>query len=559
MLPFRADEAGVPAGTLGTGFTPVLMARILAALFGAGATLALLTVVLPHSDRASVPALVIICVAAYVTAIGLWRAGELPDWGLPLAVAWGTALITGVAHFSGEATSPLVFFYLWVFLYSAYFLTRIEALLQITFVGVAFGVLLATAPAGDGSPVTWWLVGMGALTVAALVIGTMRERVEHLIERLYATARRDPLTELSNRRGFRELFDLELESARRNGSTMAVLAGDIDHFKQVNDISGHHIGDSALKQVADLLLAGKRPLDSAARVGGEEFALILPGTGADEAMALAERLRAGLEERFRPHAVPITISFGVALYPSHGQTAASLLRAADEALHSAKESGRNCSVLHRPALRATPLSGSEDEGITSEHFIGVMLDLAEAVDLRFSGSARHSETVGRYAEMMARELGLPEERISRVRLAGMLHDIGKATIPDSILHKPGPLTDAEFETIKTHPGVGAQILEHQSLADVREWVRCHHERPDGRGYPQGLSGEQIAVEARILAVADAYEAMTSTRSYRASLNPADALAELHRCAGSQFDSLVVEAFVEALGSETDRAAALAGS
>ncbi len=187
-----------------------------------------------------------------------------------------------------------------------------------------------------------------------------------------------------------------------------------------------------------------------------------------------------------------------------------------------------------------------------------MLDLAETVDLRFSGSARHSETVGRYAEMMARELGLPERRVSRVRLAGMLHDIGKVGVPDSILRKPGSLTEKEVEIIRRHPELGVQILEHPSLSDVRAWVGAHHERPDGLGYPLGLSGEELSLEARIVAVADAYEAMTSDRSYRDSIGHTRARAELRRCAGSQFDAGVVEAFLLTLRRESERAdAALA--
>jgi diguanylate cyclase (GGDEF)-like protein/putative nucleotidyltransferase with HDIG domain len=379
----------------------------------------------------------------------------------------------------------------------------------------------------------------------------MRVRVELLISRLYDAARTDPLTTLSNRRGFRELLDLDLERARRGQSEMTVLVGDLDRFKEVNDRSGHQVGDAALQRVARVLSAGKRQIDSAARVGGEEFALILPDTSQDGAFVVAERLRCALREEFAEDSVPITISFGLATYPMHGETAASLLRAADEALYAAKDNGRNRTVRHSPLLRDLARSG-EAADIEGERFLAVMLDLAEAVDLRFSGSARHSETVGRYAEMMARELGLSERRISRVRLAGMLHDIGKVGVPDDILRKPGPLTDEELVVIRRHPELGVQILEHPSLADVRAWVGAHHERPDGLGYPLGTSGDELPLEARIVAVADAYEAMTSDRD---SIGHSRARAELHRCAGSQFDRRVVEAFLATLQRESQRAEA----
>ena len=277
---------------------------------------------------------------------------------------------------------------------------------------------------------------------------------------------------------------------------------------------------------------------------------MIPDAGHEEAMVVAERLREAVRDEFAADPVPITISFGVAQYPAHGETAGSLLRAVDEALYEAKESGRNRTVIHSDGLRG--VGGSRDSGrdVEGERFVAVMLSFAEAVDVRFSGSARHSETVGRYAEMMARQLGLSEQRVGRVRLAGMLHDIGKAGIPDAILHKPGKLTDAEFAHVRTHPDLGAQFLEHECLDDVRAWVRAHHERPDGRGYPLGLSGEEIPIEARIVAVADAYEAMTSDRSYRAAIGLEAAHKELRRCAGVQFDAAVVEAFLASSAAES---------
>ncbi|HEY2630971.1 MAG TPA: diguanylate cyclase [Solirubrobacteraceae bacterium] len=541
----------------GASFEVSLVAKVLAVLFAAGATLSTLTVILPHPAATNdIGELAIIANAYFVAAVLHTQAARLPAWTMLLTLAWGSTLITGVAYFSGESPSPLIFFYLWVFLYASYFFTLRQVAAQIVYVGVAYGLLLALKPPMGGLP-AWWLVAMGTLLVGAMVIIAMRARLELLIARLYEAARTDPLTKLSNRRGFREMLDLELERARRSGTPMGVLVGDLDDFKDVNDRSGHHVGDMALQRVAKVLNEGKRPVDSPARIGGEEFAMVLPDTDPEEAFALAERLRGTVHEEFATDLTPVTISFGLAIYPQHGETAASLLHAADEALYAAKESGRNRTVSHTPVLRNVLRASRDEFDIQGERFIVAILDLAEAVDLRFSGNARHSETVGRYAEMMARELGLPERRVSRIRLAGILHDIGKAGVPNSILHKPGPLTEEEYEIIKTHPALGAQIIEHDSLSDVREWVASHHERPDGLGYPLGLSIGQIPLEARIVAVADAYEAMTSDRPYRDSIGYDAALDELKRCAGTQFDTLVVQALLTALRREAARTGAVA--
>jgi diguanylate cyclase (GGDEF)-like protein/putative nucleotidyltransferase with HDIG domain len=538
---------------VGASLQASLVAKVLGVLFAAGATLATLTVVLPHPASTNVLAMLAIIANAYLVAAALYtQAARLPAWTLQATLAWGSTLITGVAYFSGEAPSPLVFFYLWVFLYASYFFSHRQTAVQILYVGLAYGTLLAaTAPAS--AIAAWWLVGMGTLLVGAMVIMVMRARVERLIARLYDAARTDSLTKLSNRRGFREQLDLELERARRHGSPMTVLVGDLDNFKDVNDLRGQRVGDLALQRVAKLLGDGKRPTDATARVGGEQFALILPDTERLEAFALAERLRLTMREAFAEDPTPLTISFGLSIYPEQGETAASLIHAADQALYAAKESGRDRTVLHSPALRAELRTPSDVRDIGGERFVMAVLEMAEAVDLRFSGSARHSETVGRYAEMMARELGLPEHHVSRIRLAGILHDIGKAGVPNSILHKPGPLTVEEYEQIKHHPELGAQMIEHISLSDVREWVAAHHERPDGLGYPRGLHAGQIPLEARIVAVADAYEAMTSDRPYRDSIGYEAALAELRHGAGTQFDERVVQAFLAVLAREALRA------
>ncbi len=561
--PMRAFSGMLQTSQGGT-FEARVRVLVLASFYLAGATLVLVTLALPHDADANELGLLAIALNAYlVGGAMLWRSRQVPQRLLPFALAWGSVLVTAVAWCAAEHPSPLVFFYLWVFLYSAYFFESRTGAAQIAFVGALYGTLLLVHPPDSGAG-AWWIVGMATMTIAAIGIRVMRSHVELLIARLSDAARTDPLTRLPNRRGFRELLDLELERARRSGAPMSVLAGDLDHFKDVNDRAGHLVGDAVLQQVARLLGEGVRRIDAPARIGGEEFAVILPGADAQAAFAVAERLRCHVRDAFADATVPITISFGIAAHPSHAQTAASLVRAADEALYAAKASGRNRSVIYSPALQAVADAhdgrrGREWRDVEAERYLSVVLDLAEAVDVRFSGSVRHSETVGRYAELMARELGLPERRVGRVRLAGLLHDVGKVAVPDAILRKPGALTEAERAVILQHPALGAQILEHPSLADVRAWVGAHHERPDGTGYPHGLSGEQLPLEARIVAVADAYEAMTSDRSYRDAIGAADARAELRRCAGTQFDVEVVAAFLAVLDRETERARELIGA
>ncbi len=543
MFPKDEDRLAEPAVGLATGSDRAIRAQALAALYAAGACLASLTIVLPHSRNASELGLLAIVANAYVVAAVLFRrARTLPDRVMPVALMWGSTLIAGVAYFSAQAPSPLVFFYLWVFLYASYFFTVGETAVQILYAGLAYGALLAARPPSNGVA-EWWLVGMGSLLVAAILTRSMRSRMEALIGKLYEAARTDPLTGIVNRTGFRDQLDLELERARRSGTAMTVVSGDVDHLKEVNDRGGQHAGNAVLRRVAAVLEGGKRKLDLVARVGGGEFALILPDTGSHEAFALCERLRVEVRRAFEADLTPVTISLGIATYPGHGETAASLLRATEEALQAAKQSGRDRTVLYSAALQGAAIPDRDTRDVAGERFVALVIDLAEAVDLRFSGSARHSETVGRYAAMMADELGFSEQRIERVRLAGMLHDIGKVSVPDRILKKPGKLSEEEFQIIRRHPHFGAQLLEHPVLADVRQWVAAHHERPDGQGYPLGLAGTAIPLEARILAVADAYEAMTSDRSYRNSIGHDRARAELQRCAGTQFDPQVVAALL----------------
>jgi hypothetical protein len=203
-------------------------------------------------------------------------------------------------------------------------------------------------------------------------------------------------------------------------------------------------------------------------------------------------------------------------------------------------------------VRRGARSAAAENDLSELKLAAVML-LAETLDLRDPGTASHSRSVGTFARDTAVALGLAPEHVERIQAAGIVHDLGKLGVADAILFKPGPLTDSEWLEMQRHPDVGARILDNAGLADIAAWVRAHHERIDGRGYPDRISGEAIPLEARILAVADAYEAMIADRPYRAGMDPDAARAELLRCAGSQFDPAVVEAFIDTLVAHPDAA------
>jgi len=371
-----------------------------------------------------------------------------------------------------------------------------------------------------------------------------RGRIAGLRARLADANRTDPLTGLINRRAFEELLELELERAVRAGRPMSVIVGDIDCFRAVNEQHGHAAGDAALQSVATNALKWKRRIDVAARVGGEEFALLLPETDERGAFIVAERLRRATHRSFGEDTVGVKFSFGVATAPGHGGDPGALLRAADHAIAAAKDLGGDRTVIYSDEVARALAHVGVQAG--SELQLATVIALAEALDIRDTGTGQHSHTVGRYAELMARELGLDEERVERVQLAGVLHDIGKIGISDGVLSKPGPLDATEWQEMYTHPEIGARLLSRPEFADLREWILAHHERPDGLGYPRALSGEEIPLEARILAVADAYEAMTADRCYRPALGVEAARAELEAGAGTQFDAAVVAALLRAL-------------
>ncbi|MEA2254426.1 MAG: hypothetical protein QOG35_471 [Solirubrobacteraceae bacterium] len=377
---------------------------------------------------------------------------------------------------------------------------------------------------------------------SALESARQLEHMRHLAEH-------DPLTGLRNRRDFEPRIGRWMDGGR----SLALLVCDLDHFKRVNDSLGHESGDEVLRRFSDILRRCTRGSDVPTRVGGEEFAVMLPGADAKAALAVAERLRMAVREHFEAFPVPISVSVGVAVRDADLAEAPSLLRAANRALYAAKRLGRDrCVVYHAETLSL--LDDLRDAGSASADQLAAAMLLAETLDLRDAGTARHSQTVGRLCELIARELGWETRSLERVRAAGVLHDIGKLGISDKILHKPGALAEDEWREIRRHPEIGARILEHAHLRDIASWVLRHHERMDGRGYPNGIAGGDIPIEARVLAVADAYEAMTADRPYRPALPPATAEAELREGAGTQFDAAVVDALLRALRRGSDAAA-----
>jgi diguanylate cyclase (GGDEF)-like protein/putative nucleotidyltransferase with HDIG domain len=383
----------------------------------------------------------------------------------------------------------------------------------------------------------------------------------------------DGLTGLKTHRYFREALDRERQQSARSGRPFSVIMMDLDGFKQVNDQGGHLAGDRVLTAVATLLDARSRQSDVVARYGGDEFAILMPETNTEQAERLAERLRAALEADHFLHAHGVTASIGIATFPDHGPTQEEILRVADSGMYLAKHCNGNCVKMASLGLKLGDAEGDQ----LLEAFLGVevkrmfstapdtlshyqhkfeqrkpLLDtitaLAFAVDAKDPFTRRHSQAVSKLATQIALEMGLPPADIEDIKLAGIVHDIGKIHVPEYVLHKPTPLTAEEFEKMKSHAAWGAKILEPLKVIPIERIVRYHHEALDGKGYPAGLKGEQIPLGARIITVADAFDAMVSGRAYQKARNVGEALAELHRFRGTQFDPLVVDALVKSIES-----------
>lgn len=372
-------------------------------------------------------------------------------------------------------------------------------------------------------------------------LGVTLENARRYEEARYQ-ADRDPVTGLLNHRAFHDCLDREFKRARRAGRRLSVVMMDLDGFKLFNDTYGHPAGDLVLREVTALLSQSLRAGDLLGRYGGDEFVALLPETGTEGAEALAERIRQAIAgHAFVPPdgpAVPLRLSLGFASYPQDARHGHELLGFADANLYTSKRRGGNT---------VTGCNSVLEDGVVFAGSFGVLDGLIEAVDNKDHYTRQHSEDVTGYAVSIAQALGLSDESQRTLRLAGLLHDVGKIGVPDRILRKPGRLDEEETGIIRQHAALGEIIIKDvPNVGELVAAVGAHHERFDGLGYPQGRRGEDIPLLGRILAVADAYSAMTMDRPYRKALRPAEARRELLRAAGTQLDPQLVQLFLDQL-------------
>lgn len=361
-----------------------------------------------------------------------------------------------------------------------------------------------------------------------------------LYEETKALGEVDSLSGLYDRHRALEQLDMEVARARRYEGTFSILLADIDNFKNFNETWGHSAGDEVIKRVAAVLRHRNRASDFVGRYGGDEFLMILPATYRTGAATVADhmRLALGSQPYVAPNgfAVPLRLSFGAASFPEDGHDAQALIAIADANLYESKRWGGDTVTLRRESFGVETIDASGFSTLDA---------LVNAVDNKDHYTRKHSAHVAEYSASIVDSLGFSKDKKETLRVAALLHDVGKIGLPDRILRKPGPLTHEEEDAVRQHSLLGS-LMVSQHLAgndEVREAVLHHHERWDGSGYPAGLKGRDISLLGRILAVADAYSAMTTDRPYRSGLSLETAIEELKKGSGKQFDPEVVNVFL----------------
>ena len=442
-------------------------------------------------------------------------------------------------------------------------------------------------------------------TLADLIAGALHNALT--FQKAQEQAITDGLTGVKTHRFFMEALSAEWKRSTRAGRAFALVLMDLDRFKFVNDFYGHLEGDLVLQRVGHILEANCRRSDVVARYGGDEFVILMPETSMEQARQLASKLRSwGCADNLLREK-NVSASFGIACYPLHGSSPQELIQVADASMYLSKHQGGNAvstadhfdpgeakkwkkdvleaylgvtlkrlfatgpdafeEIYQRlkqftESLAATEAGNGvtvaqevpEDAGPQAlpQAVLDTVTSLAFAIDAKDHYTQGHSQKVSAYAALIAEAMEMSDAEIDEIRLGAVLHDIGKVGIPEQILNKSGPLNPDEWETMKSHVVFGAKILEPlKPLARIREMVHHHHEYFDGSGYPEALRAEQIPLGARIVAVADAYDTITSDRTYKKGRSAEEALAELERCANAQFDARIVEIFVRVMRQQAN--------
>jgi diguanylate cyclase (GGDEF)-like protein len=391
-------------------------------------------------------------------------------------------------------------------------------------------------------------IEIGAAALAAIegplllfwLVRRHRRRVERThqrrVDQLAAQVRTDTLTRLGNRRAFEDDLGTTIASRAETAQPFTLLALDLDGLKKINDRNGHPAGDVQIRKVADCLREVVGVDGGVYRTGGDEFMVILPGRRAWHGLNLAAKIDQVTRVRTGARAVSIGLTESIETEGRH-----LLMNQADIALYEAKRT-RLSAVAYHPGL-SPAVDGNRDD-LPSHDQRALAAALARAVDAKDAGTRSHSETVAQLCVAIGERLQVEPTRLERVRLAGLLHDVGKIGVADAILLKPDTLAPDELSAMTEHVDIGHAILLAAELPIEAQWVLHHHERIDGHGYPSGLSGASIPVESRIIAVADAFEAMTGTRPYREAVSVEEAIVELQANSGTQFDSRCVGALID---------------
>ncbi|MTK12520.1 MAG: diguanylate cyclase, partial [Clostridiaceae bacterium] len=398
------------------------------------------------------------------------------------------------------------------------------------------------------------LILCGIFIITSWLLGYYVKIENEYTEGLSNLANIDGLTEIYNHRFFHDALKEIIVQAEQSKLPVSLIIADIDYFKHYNDIYGHQKGDEVLKKIGYILKNNVRESDIVARYGGEEFSIILPDTDENDALVVAERIRAAVEmwkfegEEDQPKG-KITISVGVSTFPIKAKNEMELVNSADDALYRAKFFNKNRVETYYSVIEELK------EDIEAEHIdlITSIKTLISVINAKDRYTYGHTERVVMFAKLLGNRLELTDEEKKTLKYGAYLHDIGKINISKEILNKKMTLNKDEWEILKQHPANGVELIESvESLKDVVPLILHHHERYDGTGYPMQLKEKSIPYLARVLTVVDSFDAMTSNRPYGIRKTYEDAILELKRCSRSQFDPDVAEAFIKVVEDNKDK-------